>query len=447
VRGDARLHMGVLERSGGAIVEVPDEAAWAKVRERILAADVVVDAILGTGLHQAPSGIAGRAVSELSGASAPAVLAVDVPSGVPSDSGEVAWESVRAALTVTFAAPKYGHLLPPACDRVGRLIVADIGIPRSFLSNASVWLLEPADAGSAWGTREPGSHKGSYGHVLVIAGSTGKTGAAVLTGTAALRAGAGLVTVATPAPALPLVAGARAELMTEPLPAGPTGAVNAEAVERALALAASRDAVVLGPGLSQEPGTREFVREVVRRCPVPLLVDADGLNALAASTRPAVEAAVSALRRSAPTVVTPHPGEMARLAGSSTAEVQRRRLETARSFALQTGAVVVLKGHRTVVADPDGRAAINPTGNPGMATGGTGDVLAGVIGALLARGREAWTAAAAGVYAHGLAGDVAASRRGPESLLAGDVVAALSRAIRSLATPGTSTRGRSSAAS
>jgi ADP-dependent NAD(P)H-hydrate dehydratase / NAD(P)H-hydrate epimerase len=201
-------------------------------------------------------------------------------------------------------------------------------------------------------------------------------------------------------------------------------------VARALALARDRDAAVIGPGLGQESGVRAFVREFGRRCPVPLLVDADGLNALAASGRE--KAATDALRRSEATVVTPHPGEMARLAGSRNSDVQRRRLETAREFAAETGALVVLKGQRTVVAHPDGRAAVNPTGNPGMATGGTGDALSGIVGALLARGCDAWMAATAGVYLHGLAGDQAAAARGQESMMAGDLIDHLPRAFRAL---------------
>src|SRR2546425_1239760 len=310
VRGDALLHLGVFERSGGTVHELADEAAWVAARPAVFGGDLLVDALLGTGLKQEPSGLVGQAIRDLA---------------------------------------------------------------------------QP---------REPGAHKGTFGHVLAIAGSVGKPGAAVLAATAALRTGAGLVTVATPAPALPIVAAARAELMTEPLPVDASGALDAAAVTRALALAKDRDAVVIGPGLGQEAVTRAFVREVVRRCTTPLLVDADGLNALAPSAREKGD--TDALRRSAPTVVTPHPGEMARLVSSSASEVQRRRLETARALAMETGAVVLLKGQRTIVARADGRAAVNPTGNPGMATGGTGDGLSGVIGALLARGCDAWTASTAG---------------------------------------------------
>ncbi len=433
VRGDALLHLGVFERSGGTVHEVADEAAWAAARPTVFGADLLVDALLGTGLKEEPSGLVGHAIRDLAQRPEPRrspLVAVDIPSGLSSDNGETPWTALTAALTVTFAAPKYGHVLPPACERVGELVVADIGIPRPLVDGAQLWLLEASDAARVFAPREPSAHKGTFGHVLVIAGSVGKTGAAVLAATAALRTGAGLVTVATPAPAQPMVAAARAELMTEPLPVDASGDLDAAAVARALALAKDRDAVVLGPGLGQEAGTRAFVRELVRRCPTPLLVDADGLNALAPSARD--KGATEALRRSAPTVVTPHPGEMARLVSSSASEVQRRRLETARAFAMETGAVVLLKGQRTIVARSDGRAAVNPTGNPGMATGGTGDVLSGVIGALLARGCDAWTASTAGAYLHGLAGDEAAARLGQESLLAGDVVSYLSRAFRAL---------------
>jgi NAD(P)H-hydrate epimerase len=217
--------------------------------------------------------------------------------------------------------------------------------------------------------------------------------------------------------------------MTEPLEdAG--GALAAAAVERALELARARDAVVLGPGLGLTEQTRRFVRAFAARCPVPLIVDADGLNAFAGNG--AGGAAPDLLRRAAPTVITPHPGEMARLAGLQTKDVQARRLETARDMAERTGAVVVLKGQRTVIARPDGLAAINPTGNPGMATGGTGDVLSGIVGALLARGCDAWLSATAAVFAHGRAGDRAASRLGQESLIAGDLVDALPEALRGL---------------
>jgi hydroxyethylthiazole kinase-like uncharacterized protein yjeF len=444
VRGEARLHMGAFERSGGVLVEVAGDADWDRVRAAAERADVAVDALLGTGLNQAPSGAIAQAIALLrtlrADGGAP-VIAVDIPSGVPSDAGELGWDAVQADLTVTFAAPKYGHVLPPACDHVGALIVADIGIPAAVVaqSGPSLWLAEAGDTRAAYGRRSPGVHKGTFGHVLVVAGSVGKTGAAILSAHGALVSGAGLVTAATPAPALPLVAQGRPEVMTEPLPVSAAGALEGEAASRAAVLAGERDALVLGPGLGQDPGARTLVRELLRRYQGPAVVDADALNALAASDR--APRAIDVLRREAPVVVTPHPGEMARLVGASTAEVQRRRLETARAFAIETGAVVVLKGHRTVVARPDGSACVNPTGNPGLATGGTGDVLSGVIGALLARGLDGWTAAVAAVYLHGAAGDEAAARRGQESMVAGDLIEAIPAVLQRLTLPGSGAGG------
>jgi NAD(P)H-hydrate epimerase len=373
----------------------------------------------------------GHAIAQLeSRAGLPPVLAVDLPSGVSSDSGSLPGPAVRATLTIALAAPKHGHVLPPACDRVGELRVVDIGIPAAVIEKAGarLGLLVPADAAAAFPPRLPGAHKGDFGHVLVIAGSLGKSGAAILAAVGALRAGVGLVTVATPAPALPLVAAGRPELMTEPLPVTESGDLDREAVRRALALARECDAVVLGPGLGQEAATREFVRQFIPQCPVPLVVDADGLNALAGGPRSAAE-----FLRGVPAVITPHPGEMARLSGVAAADVQPGRIEVARAFANRSGAVVVLKGQRTLVADSSGRTAVNPTGNPGMASGGTGDVLAGIVGALLARRCLPWLAATAAVFVHGSAGDVALARLGPEALLAGDLVEALPEAVRALA--------------
>lgn len=428
VKGDAAVHLAALEGAGVEAVLVRGQEDWVSVRPQVLAADLVVDALLGTGLRHAPHGLLGAAIADLAG-SCPArrVVAVDLPSGLSSDSARTEWPSVVAGLTVTFGAAKHGHVLSPSCERVGVLVVADIGIPHALLQpeGPGLWLLEAADAGIAFPARALGAHKGTYGHVLILAGSVGKTGAAILAATAALRTGAGLVTVATAEPAAAQVAAGRPEVMTERLRVTVDGGLAPEAIEQALALAATRDAVVLGPGLGTEEGTREFVRQVVARCPLPLVVDAEGLNALANTS-----SAAGLLRRSAHTLITPHPGEMARLAGSSTPLVQAERLLTARAFSAASGAVVVLKGSRTVVAEPGGRAAVNSTGNPGMATAGTGDVLAGILGALLARGLGPWGAATAGVFVHGLAGDRAAGRLGEESLLAGDVIDSLPEAIR-----------------
>jgi NAD(P)H-hydrate epimerase len=429
VTGDAAAHLRALRSAGGRVDELRSASAWARLRASVLEADLVVDALLGTGLREAARGLPARIIRDLR-ARRGAIVAVDLPSGVGSDSGRLPGPAVRADVTVTLAALKCGHVLPPAEACSGDVVVADIGIPAALLQGARLALTEAADAAAAWGRRARDAHKGSFGHLLVVAGSRGKSGAAILAGTGALRSGAGLVTIATPAPALVRVAAGRAELMTEPLAASPAGTLARRALRGALELATARDAVVLGPGIGLHPGTVAFVSAFARRCPRPLAIDADGLNALA---RSAGRAGVRGLRgRRAGTVLTPHPGEAARLLGVTTREVQAERLESARRLAASSGAVVVLKGFRTIVAAPDGRAAVNPTGNPGLATAGSGDVLAGVIGALLARGCAAFAAAAAGAYVHGLAADRRAVERGLEGLLAGDVAAALPGAIRAL---------------
>lgn len=433
VEGDARTHLLACERSGGRVSVVAGAGAWSGMVPRVEEADLIVDAVLGTGLRSEPSGLAAEAIAVMARrfeAGVP-VVAVDLPSGLPSDGGVFEWPAAHATVTVTFGAPKRGHVLPPACGHVGELVVADIGIPAECVAAAgpTLFLLEDADAAAAFPLRRRGAHKGDFGHVLVAAGSVGKTGAAVLSAGGALRAGAGLVTVATPEPCLPVVAAARPEAMTEPLPSTASGGLDEAALPRLLRLAGDRDAVVLGPGLGQDPSTRALVRAFVRECPVPLVVDADGLNALAGAGGEAP--ALDALRRDVPIVLTPHPGEMARLAGGSASDVQRERPERAIALARESGAVVVLKGERTLVAGSSGRAAVAATGNPGMATGGTGDVLAGVVGSLLAR-HGALLSATAAVVVHGRAGDLAARERGEEGMTAGDVVEALPAAIESV---------------
>jgi NAD(P)H-hydrate epimerase len=424
VGGDAVGHLARLDSEDLSVHEVTDPGSWARVREDVLGSDVVVDALLGTGLRAAPEGLLSEVLRDLSAATAsgkPRLVAVDIVSGLSSDSGTVPGVLPAAALTVTFAALKHGHVLPPAHALAGEVEVADIGIAAEAIaaSGPTLWLLEDRDAALAYPLRRGAAHKGDFGHVLALAGSLGKSGAAVLCGTAALRAGAGLVTVATPEAAQPIVAAARPELMTEPLR-------REGALRRGLELAGGCDAAVIGPGWGSEGAAGETARGFVARCPIPLVVDADALNAYAPLANHAWP------RRRVATVLTPHPGEMARLLGRGTAEVQADRLGAARELARASEAVVVLKGERTLVAEPGGRTAVNPTGNPGMAKGGTGDVLAGMIAALLARGCDAWTAATAGVFVHGRAGDRAAARLGQESMLAGDVLDAVGEAILSL---------------
>jgi ADP-dependent NAD(P)H-hydrate dehydratase / NAD(P)H-hydrate epimerase len=427
VRGDAAVNLAIALKMGIPVTEARSAAEWKKVRVAVFHASVVVDAIFGTGLVKPLDGLYAAAVGDIN-RSAAFKLAVDIPSGLSSDTFEVIGPCVKADLTVTLAAPKIAHIFPPAADGVGELVVAPIGIPSVLFEDPGLRLelVEEATVRPFFLKRKKDTHKGSYGHVLVVAGSLGKSGAAALAGRAALRTGAGLVTVATAAGVLPSVARTMAELMTEPLPETPERTIAASALARAVELLRGKNAVLVGPGLTTHPSTAEFVAGFLPKIKVPVVIDADGLNIVAA--RPDV------LRRlAAPAVLTPHPGEFARLVGRTSEEVLRHRLELVPEFAAKHGLTVVLKGYRTLIAAPDGRVFVNPTGNPGMATGGTGDVLGGMIASELGQEKDILGAVLSAVYAHGLAGDIAAERLGEKSLVAGDIIRYLPPALKALA--------------
>ena len=408
-------------KSGPRLIEI-ETADQFKSEATSRVYDIIIDAIFGTGLTRPASGIFEDAINCLNQLrELTPVIAVDIPSGAASDSSELIGPTVRAHLTVTFTAPKTANVLPPASDFGGELIVAPIGSPKELIeSSGSRITLTDRPAVEAWLARSRRSsyaNKGSVGKVLVIAGSRGKTGAACLVGEAALRAGCGLVTVATPGSSQPVLASRMIpECMTESLEETAEGAVSSEAIGRALALAAERDVVAIGPGLgSSEESSRSFVRSVVAARKLPMVLDADGLKALApwpAELRGSPEL---------PLILTPHPMEMARLTGKQSPEV-RNRVDVAREFAMRHSVILALKGSRTVIAAPDGEVYINPTGNAGMATGGSGDVLTGIIAGLLAqKADEPLAATIAAVYLHGLAGDISASRVGYRSMIASDI--------------------------
>jgi hydroxyethylthiazole kinase-like uncharacterized protein yjeF len=425
--GDFGAQLGICRRLGLPLHEVADEEALGRALAAARELDLTVDALFGTGLGRPLAGLYAAAAQGINGLGRPCV-AVDLPSGLAGGSSEPLGPHVVAALTVTFAAPKVAHVLPPAAEAVGELVVADLGFPRRLIDAApgDLHLLTSEELAPLLPERRPDSHKGSYGHLLLVAGSTGKAGAAVLAARAAVRAGAGLVTVAVPEPVVAIVNGGSIESMTLPLPAGASGQAAAAAVEVVLAAAAGRTVLALGPGLGQDAETAAAIRRIVLETALPAVVDADGLNAFAGRLG-------ELAGRAAPAVLTPHPGELGRLLGISTAEVQADRPAAARRAAAESGAIVVLKGHRTLVADPTGGLYINPTGNPGMATGGTGDVLTGVLGGLAAQRLQPIVAAQLGVYLHGLAGDLALERLGGRGLAAGDLIEALPAAFARLA--------------
>ena len=420
--GDAATNCLIAQQMGLPIFPNPtDEQLAAALAE----ADLVIDAILGTGVAGEVHGPA-RVAIEAINQSSQLVLAVDIPSGLSADTGAVLGEAVVADTTVTFGLPKVGHYCYPGRSYCGRVEVADISLPLALLSDPALTtnLTEALDAWLRLPGRRPDMHKGEAGRLLIVAGSVGMTGAAALAGMAAARAGAGLVTLAVPASLNDILEVKCTEVMTLPLPETDRRSLAPEAAGPILDFAGRCDAVALGPGLSQAPATVELVRSLISQIAVPLVVDADGLNACAG-------AAELLASRPAPTVCTPHPGELARLIPQTVPAIQADRIEAARQAARELGCVVVLKGAGTVTATPEGTAWVNPTGNAGMATGGVGDVLTGVIGALLAGGATAEDAAVSAVFYHGLAGDLAAADLGQRGLIASDLLDRLPAALAS----------------
>ena len=413
---DAAANWAMLQAQDHCAHVAATPEAWESLLAKITDSTVIVDAILGTGVRGAARGLVARVVADVNAGFRNArVLAVDIPSGLSSDSGELQGPCMRADWTVTFTAPKVGQVLAPACEHVGDLTVARIGTAASVLESLPgprLLLAEPADVRLFTAPRSPSGHKGTYGHVLAIGGSASKPGAILMTATTALKAGAGLATVATSAGAAGAILAAAPELMLEPAEELPDGTLGPDCFDNGWF--SGKSVVAIGPGLGNSDANRALARRVIETCDLPLVVDADGLAALQLETVPP---------RSAPTVVTPHPGEMGRLVGSGTAQVQQDRLGTARAFASRAGTYVVLKGNRTLIASPDGDVVVNPTGTPGMATAGSGDVLTGIIAAYLAQfpDRPLLETVAAAVYLHGLAGELAARDLGEQRMLATDI--------------------------
>jgi hydroxyethylthiazole kinase-like uncharacterized protein yjeF len=426
VRGDARINLDVLGRLGVTVVEIGDEQTWELHFSEIAQCSVIVDALFGTGLHGALGGMLETVVADVNASGIP-VVAIDLPSGLSADTPRMIGDSIDASMTVTLAAPKLPLVLPPGESRSGDVVIADIGIPEEViegLDGPHIELLTPAGIRNLVEQRAADSHKGDYGRVTVVAGSRGKTGAAYLAAMGALRSGAGLVTVATPVSCLPIVAAMAPEFMTEALAETPEGELSGAAVE--VVLGGRHDVIACGPGLGRGAGAVAFVRTLLERATVPLVLDADALMVVAD------EPTAVAGRDDRSVIITPHPGEMARLAGISVEDVQANRLEVASAFATSHHVYVLLKGHRSVVATPDGHLFINPSGNPGMATGGTGDVLAGVVAAWLAQLLDAEAACTLAVFLHGAAGDLAEVEHGQTAMVASDLLAHLGPALARL---------------
>ncbi len=426
VTGDAAANLKLLDPIGVPVVELPDSKAFGRCKPQMRRWDLWVDAILGTGLSSDVKEYFHEVIAFMNQLNKP-VMAVDIPSGLNSDTGRPCGICVRATATATFAFAKLGHVIYPGAEYTGALRVVDIGIPDYIVNQVGPrHRVLSADLIRGYiQPRPPETHKGRTGHLLVIAGSPGKTGAAAMTAISALRAGAGLVTLAVAQSLNPILEALVLEAMTAPLPDVPPGILDESAAEGILQLADSKMCLALGPGIGQAAETRALVRRLLRESPAPLVIDADGLNNLAGQT-------LLLKNLKVPAVITPHPGEMARLLDISVARVQQDRIRCARDFAMEFHSHVVLKGARTVIAHPDGSVYINPTGNPGMASGGMGDVLTGLIAGFITQGFSPESAAHAGVYLHGAAADKLARTRAPFGFLAGDVMNIIPDEINSL---------------
>lgn len=418
-RGDALINLNILRQLGHPLRELRQDNLPVLAAD-LAGAKVVVDALLGTGSAREVSGMLAEVISLINSCAA-RVLAVDIPSGVCADSGRILGLAVRASQTITFGLPKRGLFLFPGAACAGETEVVDIGLPPPLLSGHALRLLTGESIGCRLPARPPDAHKGTFGTVLIVAGSVGMAGAAVLSARGALRGGAGLVTVATPVSAQQTVAGLVPEATTLPLPENSEGSLTPEALSLLRERWRHYSALAVGPGLSVNEDVAQVVAGILKECSLPMVLDADGLNVVAVWPE-------ALKKRPAPLVITPHPGEAARLLDTTSAHIQADRVTAARKLAEEFNCTAVLKGAYTLIASPGGTVALNPTGNCGMATGGSGDVLTGLLSALLAGGLKETAAAEAAVWLHGMAGDTAAAVLGRDALTAGDLINGLPQA-------------------
>lgn len=426
VSGDALTNLTILEKIGTQVIELIEDKGLDALYADMEKSQLIIDGVFGTGLSREVGGLAG-AVIEKANASGKPILSIDIPSGVDGTDGTIKGVCVKATATVTFCLPKTGLVLHPGCEYAGRLIIADIGIPTCIIDRQEI-CTQLVDAGMVSHIipgRTANSNKGDYGKVLLITGSTGMTGSGCLASMAALRSGAGLVYVGVPKSLAHIYGTALTEPIILPFEDGGSGCLTAGSAEQILAGMRRMSAVAIGPGLTASGSITEILERIICESTIPLVLDADALNAISGNTAILKNLSVNA-------VVTPHPGEMARLTGLSISDVQADRIGVAKRFAANYGVTAVLKGNRTVIAQPDGHVFINPTGNAGMASAGTGDVLAGIIAGLAAQGAGVGDAAVAGVYLHGLAGDAAAEKMGLHGVLASDVIEHLPQTFKDI---------------
>jgi NAD(P)H-hydrate epimerase len=418
--GDGRVNYDILHKMNGEIISVKKDEDLELIRTALLKCDIIIDAIFGTGFKGIASGIAGemiRLVNDCQGI----VISTDLPSGMEADTGHVHGPCIKADYTLTFGLPKVGLFQNSGTYFCGMLEIIEISLPKELLLSEGLRtnLITDDEIHRRMPTRDSDGHKGDYGHVFVIGGSVGMTGAVSLACRGALHAGAGLVTAGIPETLNTIMEIKLTEPMTKPLPEGDRGYFGVDAVSPILDFTKKASVLAIGPGISTKQSVKELIYKVLPSIEVPMVIDADGLNILSEIMK---EKDDFLKDLSVPTVITPHPGEMARLTGLSIEEIQKNRIKYAMEYAAKWSVVLVLKGSHTIVASPSGDVYLNTTGNPGMATGGSGDVLTGIISAFIAQGMEPVEAAVVGVYIHGRAGDLAAAEKGVQSLVASDII-------------------------
>jgi len=426
IRGSAEINMDIWGKMGGRTETVITAKELKGALSTLKHSALIVDAIFGTGLSSKVKGHHARVIDTINDISVP-VVAVDIPSGLDASTGAILGSAVRADVTATMALPKLGLVTHPGAAYAGVVDVVDIGMPRAITDDEDIpWnMVDGSMIGGMVRPRDLGAHKGSCGHLLVVAGSPGKSGAASITAMGALRCGAGLVTLGVPESLHSIMEVKTTEVMTARLPETPSHTVGSDAFRAVTELMEGKKAVIIGPGLCVNSEVRGLVVRLIEESHIPMIIDADGLNVIAGH--------LDVLKRAgSPLVLTPHPGEMARLMRKNTAHVQGNRVGVASEFAKKHGVTLVLKGVRTVIAGTDGTVFINPTGNPGMATAGTGDLLSGIIGGLVGQGYDPIAAAVIGVYLHGLAGDRVAERMGDAGMVATDILDEVPSALSSI---------------
>ncbi|MBU0995776.1 MAG: NAD(P)H-hydrate dehydratase [Proteobacteria bacterium] len=424
VKGDAALNLSLLAPLNIEVCEVTDTAAFQEKKADMAHQHLYVDAILGTGLNSDVRGHYKDVIAFVN-EQKKNVLSVDIPSGINSNTGQVCGISINADVTVTFAFAKPGHVVFPGAQYAGKIEIIDIGIPHHIRDDVKPnhFLITDQLVRKTFPVRAPETHKGHTGHLLIIAGSPGKTGAAALTSMAALRTGAGLVTLGCPKNLNPVLESLITEGMTYPLPETKNGNLSELSFDAILNLMADKKCIAIGPGIGTDPSTKKLVRKLVEESRITMVIDADGLNCLSGHVDILKTASI-------PVIMTPHPGEMARLMGTDVNTIQKNRIAIAREFASTYHVYLVLKGAKTIIAHPDGRVWINQTGNPGMASAGMGDVLTGMIAGLVAQGLSPEDAAVSAVYLHGKTSDTLSEEIGPVGYLASDIVKTIPEQIR-----------------